>query len=363
MLAMFSIHFGFFLFHAEKYVERMIFFLSFPIWLAFMLFQAFLGYRQRSPMLKLFVLSWSALLAGSAVFMLMIVGFLPRNLYTTSALLVGSAIEFILLSLALAMRINLLQAQTRADQEVQIKTKVRQAEILGLESQHRQRQASSFAHYINNPLNQLVLNQELLKTNTSQVYSLIQSLLPEDTEDHEVKSIRGRFNTLFSNVNLSLTELDSAVSRITRSVAEVRSVSGIDGAKIEEVKICKLMFALKRQLSEMLATKDFERVELIMEDIPESFSLYSDFFLLKNGLEQFLLSLILKLQDRLTIRCSEGPDRTLVLRETLGLVGKGEMELFTEALFASLQNNLYPAGIESVMSKEGYFLSIRLKNI
>jgi hypothetical protein len=97
--------------------------------------------------------------------------------------------------------------------------------------------------------------------------------------------------------------------------------------------------------------------------MPESFSLYSDFFLLKNGLEQFLLSLILKLQDRLTIRCSEGPDRTLVLRETLGLVGKGEMELFTEALFASLQNNLYPAGIESVLTKEGYFLSIRLKNI
>ena len=362
IVAIFSFYFGFLLLGSEKYIERIGFLLSFPAWMLSILFCTFIGYRQRSQMLRWFLVAWSSLLAGSAVFMLMVFGLLPRNLFTSSALLIGSAVEFILLSLALGMRINYLQNQARAEQEERIKAEVQHAEILGLESQHRKRQASSFAHYINNPLNQLVLNRDLLKQSSSHVQSLVQSLLPEDSEDYEVKSIKQRFQSLFSDVDLSLTEVDSAVSRISHSIAEVRSVSGIDGAKIQEVKVSYFISILKTQLAGMLGAEDFQRIEFGLEQLPNDFSLMTDFFLIKNALEQFFLSLVLKLEERLVISFSEGLHSSLVMKETLGIVGTGEVESFTDALFVSLQNNLVSAGVDAALEKDGQFFSITLRS-
>lgn len=61
---------------------------------------------QRAAGAQFFLLAWTALLAGAAVLPLHNLGWLPINVFTRNALLLGSALEMLLLSIALADRFN-----------------------------------------------------------------------------------------------------------------------------------------------------------------------------------------------------------------------------------------------------------------
>ncbi len=69
------------------------------------------GYRPA----RFFMLAWAALLFGVLVYMLKAFGVLPHNPYTHNAFQAGALIEMVLLSLALASRVNELQRQTLTD--------------------------------------------------------------------------------------------------------------------------------------------------------------------------------------------------------------------------------------------------------
>lgn len=63
---------------------------------------------------RLFVLAWGILLAGSVIYGFAMKGVLPLNRYTQHAAQIGSALEVILLSLALADRINRITREKQA---------------------------------------------------------------------------------------------------------------------------------------------------------------------------------------------------------------------------------------------------------
>ncbi len=65
-----------------------------------------------------FVMAWTAFLTGALVYVLRAAGVVPSNAFTANAHQVGSAIEFLLLSFALADRIKQLQAQATANAEL-----------------------------------------------------------------------------------------------------------------------------------------------------------------------------------------------------------------------------------------------------
>ena len=78
---------------------------------------------RKHPGAQYFGLAWGALLLGVVVLTLHNNGFLPSNVFTANALLIGSSLEMVLLSFALADRINtarrekeLAQAQTASEQ-------------------------------------------------------------------------------------------------------------------------------------------------------------------------------------------------------------------------------------------------------
>ncbi|OYY34533.1 MAG: hypothetical protein B7X65_15550 [Polaromonas sp. 39-63-25] len=78
---------------------------------------------QKFPGARYFLTAWAVLLLGVATFVLHNTGILPTNLLTSNALLIGSALEMVLLSFALADRINVAlaekeqaQAASQADQ-------------------------------------------------------------------------------------------------------------------------------------------------------------------------------------------------------------------------------------------------------
>ena len=65
-----------------------------------------LAVLRKHPGAQYFGLAWAALLLGVAVLTLHNNGFLPSNAFTANALLIGSSVEMVLLSFALADRIN-----------------------------------------------------------------------------------------------------------------------------------------------------------------------------------------------------------------------------------------------------------------
>ncbi|WP_404376975.1 diguanylate cyclase domain-containing protein [Vreelandella aquamarina] len=66
---------------------------------------------RRVPSARLFVLAWSIFLLGAAVFALRNMSILPANFITLHGIQIGSAIEMLLLSFALASRFNKLKWQ------------------------------------------------------------------------------------------------------------------------------------------------------------------------------------------------------------------------------------------------------------
>lgn len=69
------------------------------------------GYRPA----RYFMIAWGMLLAGVMVYMLKVFGLLPHNMFTQNGFQVGSLLEMVLLSLALASRVRELQRQSRTD--------------------------------------------------------------------------------------------------------------------------------------------------------------------------------------------------------------------------------------------------------
>lgn len=69
------------------------------------------GYRPA----RYFMIAWALLLLGVLVYMFKTFGLLPHNMFTQNGFQVGSLCEMVLLSLALASRVNEMQRQSRTD--------------------------------------------------------------------------------------------------------------------------------------------------------------------------------------------------------------------------------------------------------
>ncbi|KPQ28661.1 diguanylate cyclase (GGDEF) domain-containing protein [Halomonas sp. HL-93] len=85
---------------------------------------------QRVPSARIFVLAWSLFLVGACVFALRNLGILPANFITLHGIQIGSAIEMLLLSFALAARFNKLKRQKERAQADMLMTLKRQEAVL-----------------------------------------------------------------------------------------------------------------------------------------------------------------------------------------------------------------------------------------
>lgn len=105
--------------------------------IATMLVAGVFGARAGLHEARIFLVAWAALFVGAAVLVLYINGLAPSRPFTVYALLIGSAVEMLLLSLALANRINTTRAEREQAQRVRLLEQER-AELLG-QSQQRYR--------------------------------------------------------------------------------------------------------------------------------------------------------------------------------------------------------------------------------
>lgn len=81
------------------------------VWSALLIACGVVAARRGEALGRLYLVAWSAFIVGVVINVLRVLGYIPTNAVTVNAHQVGSAIEFLLLSFALADRIKRLQAE------------------------------------------------------------------------------------------------------------------------------------------------------------------------------------------------------------------------------------------------------------
>ncbi|MGP9766954.1 7TM diverse intracellular signaling domain-containing protein [Halomonas sp. AOP13-D3-9] len=85
---------------------------------------------RRLPSARMFVFAWSVFLLGSGIFALRNLGVLPANFITLHGIQIGSALEMLLLSFALAARFNKLKRQKERAQATMLAALKKQEAVL-----------------------------------------------------------------------------------------------------------------------------------------------------------------------------------------------------------------------------------------
>ncbi|HET8687594.1 MAG TPA: 7TM diverse intracellular signaling domain-containing protein, partial [Methanosarcina sp.] len=131
------------------------------------LFVLMFGAQDRSTLY--FSIAWSGLLIGSQTMGLNKLGLIPYNFFTENALQIGSAIESILLSLAMGEQIKLLQTQKNKAEQAELEAKEAALTLQRKELQARNETKAksdflaAMSHEIRTPMNGVLGIAELLK--------------------------------------------------------------------------------------------------------------------------------------------------------------------------------------------------------
>jgi signal transduction histidine kinase len=226
-----------------------------------------------------FSVAWSFFLVGVFIYAMKDFGILPHNNFTVYTMPVGSAIETVLLSFALADKINILkkekeisQAETMEllkekerivlEQNIVLERKVRErtaeleasnrslkeaeAHLVNVEKMASLGQLTAgISHEINNPINFVVSNIKPLKRDIDDVMELIDKY--NDIKDEnglaeklaEISDLKKKIDLdyLIQEVNLLLKGIDEGARRTSEIVKGLKNFSRTDEAVFKKANI------------------------------------------------------------------------------------------------------------------------------
>lgn len=252
----------------------------------FMLITPIIILRKGFKPAKFFLLAWSVFLLGIFIYILKDLEVLPFNNFTRYTMQIGSAIETVLLSFALADRINILkkekeQSQTTAllalqenekliiEQNVVLEHKVEkrttelkhtndelhitlsnlkntQAQLVNVEKMASLGQLTAgIAHEINNPINFVSANIKPLKMDFDDVFELIKKYESITTEVNladklkEIESYKEQINLtyLITEIESLISVIDDGAKRTSEIVAGLKNFSRLDESDVKTVNI------------------------------------------------------------------------------------------------------------------------------
>ncbi|MBI1266866.1 MAG: GHKL domain-containing protein [Cryomorphaceae bacterium] len=244
-------------------------------------------YRKGFKPALYFVIAWLFFLIGVVIFVLKDYGIFPYNNLTRFALPVGSALEVVLLSLALADRINQLKREKEVEQEEKLfalseneriikqqnatlesrvnertreleranndlnltlaNLKSAQAQLVDAEKMASLGQMTAgIAHELNNPINFVSGNISPLKRDIDDLFKVIDNLegiMPEDAEIHEkVRNIQQlskdlELPFLRTEIGQLLKGIEDGASRTSAIVRGLRVFSRLDEDALKKADV------------------------------------------------------------------------------------------------------------------------------
>jgi signal transduction histidine kinase len=173
---------------------------------------------KRYPAARYFLVSWCVLLIGMILQAMRAAGLIPDNFFTQYSLYIGSALQGILLSVALAARVRALKEDTdRAQRQMMQHEKLSNIGLL----------SAGIAHEINNPNNFIGVSAQTLDVRLKDFREFIHGLLEDDADDEMKAEFARRFDGLFSQLHL----VQEGSQRIGEIVKGMRSHSRNDGGE------------------------------------------------------------------------------------------------------------------------------------
>ncbi|MBS1730144.1 MAG: sensor histidine kinase [Bacteroidetes bacterium] len=235
-----------------------------------------------------FFISWVAFCVGLVIFSLRNLGVIPSNDFTTYVLYLGSAIETILLSVALADRINTMQKDKELSQNDLLKVSLEKEMLIKeqniilekkvhertneLEKSNTQLEEAIFdlkstqaqlvesakmaslgqltagvAHEINNPINFVKANIKPLKMDLDDIFSIVNryEILHESKPDEwqeklvsiQEESHKLDLGFLKKEIHQLIGGIEDGAERTAEIVRSLRTFSRLDESELKSVKI------------------------------------------------------------------------------------------------------------------------------
>ena len=245
----------------------------------YMLVAAIIVARTDYKPARFFLLAWSLFLFGVTVYAMTNFGFLPSNDFTFYIMPAGAAAEVVLLSLALADRINALkkekeQSQAEAllvsqqnqqlikEQNVILEQKVHertleleqtltdlkeaQTQLVNAEKMASLGQLTAgIAHEINNPINFVSANLKPLKTDIKEVFEVVQqyeAVQPGSDFElrlKEIEDFKKKIDLVYlkEEIDTLLHGIEDGAKRTAEIVSGLKNFSRLDESDLKEANI------------------------------------------------------------------------------------------------------------------------------
>ncbi len=252
----------------------------------YMMVGAFVIFKKDYKPARFFLLAWSMFLFGVTVYAMTNFGFLPINTFTFYMMPLGAALEVILLSLALADRINALkkekeESQAEAlrvsqqnqklitEQNIVLEQKVHertleleetneelnvtltylkdtQTQLVNAEKMASLGQLTAgIAHEINNPINFVSANLKPLKTDISEIFEVVnryENLSPDAQIAEKLKDIEKfkkqiDLDYLRQEVSTLLAGIEDGAKRTAEIVSGLKNFSRLDESDLKDANI------------------------------------------------------------------------------------------------------------------------------
>ena len=266
-------------------------------------------YRKGFRPAKFFLLAWIVLIIGIFVFVMKDAGILEANILTTYTLQIGSVIEVILLSFALADRINIFKKEKEetqaelikvvSEQNVVLEEKVRirteeleekndelavtlsdlketQSQLLMVEKMASLGQLTAgIAHEINNPINFVSANIRPLKMDIADILDVLDKYDDIKYNDESIKTKLEEINSFKEQIDLDYvkTEINTLLAGIEdgakRTAEIVKGLKNFSHLDESDIKLANVNTGIESTLV-LLRSSIPENIAIDMElgDIP-----------------------------------------------------------------------------------------------